>query len=184
MEGRKFEIARDRNCTWRDPPNLGMVLRPTIEPWSDIKKEVGLNYLVCINLSFLSTCFLWAKESKGVNEVISSLEVGLVRWGRGTAPAVIPGSRGNRHVCVQHTLKPSLSGIGCIKVRKWLMLRLIYDRDRWNFYFLKNNRKTEKDKKERAEPSECYGNRKPLDPLKFSFRQHSLSEKTHAMLCA
>lgn len=32
------------------------------------------------------------------------------------------------------------------------MLWLIYDRDRWNFDFLKNKRKTEKDKKERAEP--------------------------------
>ena len=66
------------------------------------------------------------------------------------------------------------------------MLWLIYDRDRWNFDFLKNERKTEKDKKERADrPSEYYGNRKPLDPLKFSLkRQHSLSEKTHAKLCA
>ena len=24
MDGRKFEIARVRNCTWRDPPKLGM----------------------------------------------------------------------------------------------------------------------------------------------------------------
>jgi len=86
---------------------------------------------------------------------------------------------------VYNTLSSPLSrALDAFKVRKWLMLGLIYDRDRWNFDFLKNERKTEKDKKERADPSECCGNRKPLAPLKFSLkRQHSLSKKkTHAML--